>query len=324
MPTGGEHPTREVPATFGGPGFRARVSSHREDVERGRIWRTCGYSSEGATLLDVVLGWPPSTLDSQRPADEDLLLERPNLARMREEAALVEEYFLSNGVAVHWVRAPDAPPNVVFMRDLFFMTPEGAIVARPGAEQRAAEPRYVAEKLAEIGAPILATVHGRGCFEGADALWIDPKTVLIGLGRTNTEGAEQVGRVLADLGVQTIRVAVPPRIQHLLGTVAFVEPGRAVLHARAAGTEIESILRAHGIDPLTLPDDEELASSRAMNFVALGRGRLVMPAGSPRAEALYRGAGWMPDTLEIGEYLKCAGGLGCTVGILSRASTPLS
>jgi N-dimethylarginine dimethylaminohydrolase len=220
---------------------------------------------------------------------------------------------------VSWVRRPDGPPNLVFMRDLFFMTPEGAIVARPAAEQRAAESRLVASQLADLGAPILATVHGRGCFEGADALWLDPETVLLGLGRTNHAGADQVSDVLDSLGVHTLRVPVPPGIQHLLGALAFVDVKHAVLHARAEGTEIESLVRAHGIDLVVLPDDDELTLSRAMNFVALGRGRLVMPAGSPRAEARFRDAGFLCDTLDIDEYLKCAGGLGCAVGILWRA-----
>jgi len=206
------------------------------------------------------------------------------------------------------------------MRDLFFMTPEGAIIARPAAEQRALEPRLVAARLAALGAPILATVHGRGCFEGADALWLDPETVLIGIRRTNVEGAEQVSRVLAPMGIRTIRLPVPPRIQHLLGAMIFVEPGRAVLHPRAVKTEIEAVLRAHGVALVVLPDDDEVTLIRAMNFVVLGDGRLLMPEGSPRAEALYRHTGWAPETVRIGEYLSCAGGLGCIVGILRRSS----
>ncbi|MBN9167719.1 MAG: hypothetical protein BGO98_41095 [Myxococcales bacterium 68-20] len=320
MPTGAEPRVEHLPATLGGPGFRVRAQSHREDVEEGRVWHTCGSSSETAPLLEVVLGWPPDTLASSRPADDDLLLERPDLARMREEAVALAEHLRSSGVGVHWVRDVDAPPNVVFMRDLFFMTPEGAIIARPAAEQRALEPRLVAARLAALGAPILATVHGRGCFEGADALWLDPETVLIGIRRTNVEGAEQVSRVLAPMGIRTIRLPVPPRIQHLLGAMIFVEPGRAVLHPRAVKTEIEAVLRAHGVALVVLPDDDEVTLIRAMNFVVLGDGRLLMPEGSPRAEALYRHTGWAPETVRIGEYLSCAGGLGCIVGILRRSS----
>jgi N-dimethylarginine dimethylaminohydrolase len=320
MRTGDEPLTATLPATLGGPGFRARARSHRDDVSEGHIWRTCGGCSEADALLEVVLGWPPDALASSRPADEDLLLIRPDLERMRAEAIAIEAYFVSHGVTVSWVRACDAPPNLVFMRDLFFMTPEGAIVGRPAAEQRAGEPRLVAARLAELGVPILATVHGCGCFEGADALWLDEETVLLGLGRTNTVGASEVVHVLAMMGVATIPVMVPVGIQHLLGAVAFVEPRRAVLHARAIGTELEAVLRDRGVELMVLAEDDELASSRAMNFVALGGGRLVMPAGSPRAEARYRRAGWSPDTLDVGEYLKCAGGLGCIAGILRRAS----
>jgi N-dimethylarginine dimethylaminohydrolase len=158
------------------------------DVGQGFLWHTCGSSSETGALLEVVLGWPPDTLASPRPPDDDLLIERPDLPRMRTEALAIEEYFRSRSVDVHWVLDMDAPPNVVFMRDLFFMTPEGAVIARPAAEQRAGEARLVAARLADLGVPILATMRGDACFEGADALWLDPKTVLIGIGRTNREG----------------------------------------------------------------------------------------------------------------------------------------
>ncbi|MBX3219448.1 MAG: hypothetical protein KF795_02945 [Labilithrix sp.] len=318
MRPGDDATTPRLPATLGGPGFRTRTRSHRADVEEGRIWRSCGYASETAPLLEVVMGWPPDTLVSRRPADEDLLLERPDLRRMRAQALLIEGYFRAHGVSVHWVCDAEAPPNIVFMRDLFFMTPEGAIIARPAAHQRAGEARIVAARLAELGAPILATVHGRGCFEGADALWLDDRTVLIGLGRTNEEGAAQVEHVLSTIGATAIRVAVPPRIQHLLGAVTLVEPGCAILHARAEGTEIETVLRAHGIYVAILEEDDELTLSRAMNLVVLDGGKFVMPAGAPRAADRYRRTGWSPDALEIGEYLKCGGGLGCLVGIFRR------
>src|SRR5699024_3570293 len=108
MPSGDE----SLPATLGGSGLCVRTRSHRQDVAEGRIWRTCGSGSETEPLREVMLGWPPDTLASPRPADEDLLLERPDLARMRKEALRIGDYFRSNGVVVHWVRDDAAPPNV--------------------------------------------------------------------------------------------------------------------------------------------------------------------------------------------------------------------
>ncbi len=56
-----------------------------------------------------------------------------------------------------------------------FMTPEGAIITRPGMATRRGEERYVAQALAKLGLPILRTIVGDGLFEGANAMWIDRK-----------------------------------------------------------------------------------------------------------------------------------------------------
>ena len=64
---------RTVPATFGGPGFSVRSESHREDL--GRYWKVCGVDSEWNTLRQVMLAWPPETLDFEGDPDAQLMLE---------------------------------------------------------------------------------------------------------------------------------------------------------------------------------------------------------------------------------------------------------
>ena len=62
---------------------------------------------------------------------------------------------------------------------------EGAIITRPGMSARRGEERYVAA-LADIGVPIVRTVNGDGIFEGANAMWVDRKTVILATSsRTN-------------------------------------------------------------------------------------------------------------------------------------------
>src|SRR3546814_8550844 len=87
------------------------------------------------------------------------------------------------------------------------MTPEGAILARPASTVRAGEERWVARRLADLGVPILRTLTGTAVFEGADLMWLDPRTAMIGLGlRTNEEAASQIATTLEEIGVETIAV----------------------------------------------------------------------------------------------------------------------
>jgi len=68
---------------------------------------------------------------------------------------------------------------------------------------RRKEVYYTHKKLAELGVPILRTIHGQGTFEGADLLWLNEETVVLGIGvRTNREGARQVAEVLKVMGVE--------------------------------------------------------------------------------------------------------------------------
>ena len=112
-----------------------------------------------------------------------------------------------------------------------FMTPEGAIVTRPASTVRAGEERLVAEALASAGVPILMSVHGSGTFEGADAIWVDQDLCFVAEGlRTNEEGANQVERMLREIGVaNVVRVGLPHGAMHLDGLLAILDRDLAVV-----------------------------------------------------------------------------------------------
>jgi hypothetical protein len=125
--------------------------------------------------------------------------------------------------------------------------PSGAVVGRPASSVRAGEERWLARSLADLGIPILRTVGGHGTFEGADALWLTPERVLVGLGiRTNLEGARRLAATLAEQGIETMEVDLPHASMHLIGEIrivdrdlAFVRRGRCPWRAVQALTEAE-------------------------------------------------------------------------------------
>jgi arginine deiminase len=67
-----------------------------------------------------------------------------------------------------------------------------------------------------------------------------------------------------------------------------------------------------------LSDEVEATHCSAFNFVVLGPRQILMPAGCPRSQAAYEAAGITCHTVEVGELLKAAGGIGCMSGILWR------
>jgi N-dimethylarginine dimethylaminohydrolase len=308
----------EVASTLGGPGWRPREGSHRDEVAAGQFWVSCGYRYEFAALRQVMLARPPATLAEITDPAAQLMNSRPDPVALAEQYQAVRHAYACAGVDVVTIDEPTAPPNVIFTRDLCFVTPEGAIVARMASRQRAGEERYAATALAAAGIPILATPAGTATFEGADALWLSPDTVLVGVGRrTNDAGADLVTRVLAAQEVRVIPVPLPSRFQHLLGSVNFVAPGIAAVHP-GAPAGLRALLRERGVRLIEMPATPEVVTGYGMNVVALEPGRVLMPGDCPGVRRAFEASGVQADEVAVTEYVRAAGGLGCLTAILRR------
>lgn len=305
------------PAAFGGPGWAAREGSMREDL--GTIWAACGVSYEWTRLRDVLLHRPGEELAADDP-NAALMLERPDPERVRAQHDALAAAYRAEGATVHYVDPWETPPpNQVFVADTMLATPEGVIVGRPASPVRAPEVRWVARRLAELGVPILRTVAGTGTFEGADALWLDPGAVLLGRSRrTNDAGAAQVAATLRELGADVVQVDVDRQAMHLMGAVRFLDAERAVVWPGRVTPETVRALEEHGYRVLEGPDKDEALRGAALNFVTLGPGRIIMPAGNPVTQRFFEVAGVECVTVEVDELAKAAGAIGCSTGILRR------
>jgi len=308
-------------AAYGGRGWSLRTAPLRQEI--GRVWGTCGVATEWSPLKAVLLHQPGAELEELADPNEAQMLAPLDAARVRQQHDALAQAYRGAGVAVHYVE-PDGtpPPNLMFVADLMLMTPEGAILGRPASTVRAGEERFLARRLSSLGIPILRSVRGTGTFEGADAAWIDPDTVLLATGlRTNAEGAAQVTSLLHEMGVEVILVGLPYGAMHLMGQLRFADRDLAIgWPGRVPYSAVEA-LRARGYTVLLLPSEEEAVRGFALNFVTLGPRRIVMAASNPITQAFYEDAGITCHTVEVGELHKAAGGIGCLTGILEREPT---
>ncbi len=303
---------------YGGTGWSPRGDSHRAEI--GRIWSACGVATEWHLLRTVLLHRPGAEIEELAEPLAVQMLAQPDPARARAQHDRLAAAFRAAGVAVQLV-APTGvvPPNLMFVADLLFMTPEGAILGRPASTVRAGEERLVARRLAELGVPVLRTIRGGGTFEGADAMWLDPGTVLLATGgRTNAAGAVQVASMLAEMGVAVIRAPLPPRSMHLMGLLRLVDHDLAVGWPGAVPPAAAAALRAREVTLLEPPPGPELDDGRALNFVTLGPRRILMPDGNPVIQAFLERAGIECLTTQVDELAKAAGAIGCLTGILER------
>ncbi len=307
-----------VPAAYGGDGWRPRSSSLREEI--GRLWGRCGVEMEWGELHTVLLHRPGPEIASGDDPNQVQMLAPVDVRRAQEQHDALARAYVDAGITVHYVEPPEEPsPNLMFVADLFFMTPEGAVLSRPASEVRAGEERWVARKLVELGVPIIRSVRGTGTFEGADAAWIDPETVLLATGlRTNGDGADQVESTLREMGVDVVRVGLPFGAMHLMGTLRFADQDLAIAWPGRVPFAAVGALRRRGYRVAFLPDEGEAVRGMALNFVTLGPRRILMPAGNPVTQAFYESLGIECLTVPVDELVKAAGGIGCLTGILER------
>lgn len=307
-------------AAYGGPGWQGRTRTHREEI--GDLWAASGIDNEYGRLRAVLLHRPGGELAAALDDPDKVQMLAPlDIALAAEQHDAMAEAYRANGVAVHYVDPAGQPtPNQMFCADLFVMTPEGAILARPASTVRAGEERWAARRLADLGVPILRTLTGTAVFEGADLMWLDPRTAIIGLGlRTNEEAASQIAATLEEIGVEAIAVDMPYGTMHLMGMLRIVDRDLAIAWPRRTPFAAVRELQERGHEIVWLPPEEDDNTlNRALNVVTLGPRRILMLACCPSVQRVYEAAGIDCVTVDGSELVKAAGAIGCLTGVVQR------
>ena len=189
-------------------------------------------------------------------------------------------------------------PDAYFVEDTAVVTPELAVVARPGAPQRRGEEQSVARAL--IPYRELKTIQPPGTLDGGDVMIVD-RHVFVGLSeRTNRSGADQLMRILAPCGYRCTAVAIDDGL-HLKTSVSSIGDGCLLIIAPWAERPEFTGYRMLRVEP------EE---AHACNTIAINK-HVVMPAGYPKTQALLESSGRPLITLETGQVRRMDGGLSC-------------
>lgn len=314
-------PTHEpfFAAAYGAEGWSPRTRTTREEI--GDLWSPCGISSEYTLLRKVLLHSPGSELSASSDPNTVQMIEPLDIERARHQHSELAKAYQREGVEVEFVK-PDGVPsaNQMFCADLFFMTPEGAILARPASTVRAGEERWVARRLAQMGVPIVRSIRGTGSFEGADAMWLDEKTVIVGCGfRTNDEGANQLAATLAEMGVDLIRIDMSVGAMHLMGMLRIVANDLAIAWPKRFVHRGANALKDRGYELAWLPDLSEVEQRKAFNIVTLAPRKVMMPANCPIIQGFLEDHGVSCVCVDVDELAKAAGAIGCLTGVVHRA-----
>jgi N-dimethylarginine dimethylaminohydrolase len=304
-------------AAYGGDGWSPRVAAHGDEI--GSLWAACGIDSEWRRLTAVALCRPGAEI-AVDDIDASQFLDLPDPGRARAEHDALAAAYRAEGVEVIEVGGVARPsPNRMFCADLFVMTPQGAILARPASSVRAGEEVAVAAVLAQARVPILKTLTGQATFEGADLMWLDGATAIIGRGlRTNQEAIDRIATLMAEIGCGLIAVDMPSGTMHLMGMLRIAGIDLAIAWPRRTPQAAVTALRERGYRVAFLPGEGEAENNKALNFVTLGPRRILMPAGNPGARGFYEGLGVEVIETPMAELKKAAGAVGCLTGVVGR------
>ena len=304
-------------SAYGGEGWSQREADHGQDM--GTLWQG-GIDSEWRSLKTVLLRRPGSEIivDDFNAAQQ---LEALDLGQAQAEHDQLAEAYGRFGVDVLTVPDVDAAtPNRMFCADLFVMTPQGAILARPASTVRAGEEVATAQALATARVPILRTLTGTATFEGADLIWLDAATAIVGRGlRTNQSAIDQINALCLELGVNLTAVDMPFGTMHLMGMMRIADRDLAIAWPRRTPHAAVMLLRERGYRVEFLPDVDAAQANRALNFVTLGPRKILMPGGNDATKAWFEGLGIEVIETPMFELRKAAGAVGCLTGIVARS-----
>lgn len=311
-------------AAYHGPGWQARAGSHEDDVRDGLVWSSSRVVADFSPLRAVALHCPPA----ETFADQNVLhLDRIQHEALQEELHALADTYRSLGADVHWLPPkgwptsnPSAGANAMYVRDLFWMTPAGSVLARMASYERAGEELQAQRALSDLGIPILTSVHGSGTFEGADGAWLRLGLAALGLGhRSNEAGLQQVRSEIANLSEECILIKVPARVQHLLGVLQVLDEDLIAARVDLLDERDVDQLRARGFEIVPIHEQDEVTNGMSFNFVVVGpRLVITMENATSVRDQLSRHGVACAGVIATPQLRRGAGGIACATGIVSR------
>ena len=303
-----------------------------------RVWgRRWGLRNDVGTLKTILLHRPGKEIDVMTADKYDPELEAlidddeqwyfrsdraPDRSRMEAEFDGLVSILEREGVEIVWADGGPRDPNAVFVRDNAMIVDGGAVLGRMGpvgrdyGTGRRGEELYIYRKLAEIGMPIVHTIHGDGLLEGGSFCLLDEKTAAVGLSfRGNQSGVAQLRSVLDVQGKRLVEVPLPGYAMHLDGGIVMVDHGKAVVNVERLPYWFLDTLKELSIE--TVPIDYR-DGTLAINCLTLSPGKVVMDSHCPYTAERLSSWGVTVELTAWSEISKHGGGLHCATLPLIR------
>ena len=185
----------------------------------------------------------------------------PDPVRLAEEHEAFRALLADAGAEVVTAGTPlGLSPDAIYVYDPALVTDRGALLLRPGKDGRRVEVETMAADLVEAGVPITAQLEAPAQAEGGDTIWLDERTLLVGVGyRTNEAGVEALRAALPGVDVLAFdlpHLGGPGEVLHLMSLVSPLDRDLAVAYLPLLPVRLVQLLAERAIQLVEVPEDE--------------------------------------------------------------------
>ncbi len=226
------------------------------------------------------------------------LLGPPDYGLIMKQHAAYVNVLESLGLEVILLDAQPDFPDAYFVEDTAVVTPNVAVITRPGALARQGEEKTIAPVLGSYRK--IEHIDPPGTVDGGDVLMVENRFFVGISDRTNRAGAEQLGGILKRYGHDWLPVTVSDGL-HLKSSLNVV--GKNTLLLTASFSNLDML---KDFDKIVLSDTEAYAA----NTLFLND-HLIMPKGFPDTKRKLEKLQCPIVELNVSEVRKMDGGLTC-------------
>ena len=184
-------------------------------------------------------------------------------------------------------------PDAIYVYDPVLVGAEGAVLLRPGKEGRRGEPEAISSSLTAADVPVASRLEEPVLAEGGDTVWLDERTLLVGIGyRTNPAAVPALRDAFP--GVDVVAFDLPHwngrgEVLHLMSFLSPLDRDLALVYPRLAPVRLLEILAERAIEIVEVPDEE--FETQGPNVLALGPRHALALDGNPETRRRMERAG---------------------------------
>ncbi len=184
-------------------------------------------------------------------------------------------------------------PDAIYVYDPVLVGAEGAVLLRPGKEGRRGEPEAISSSLTAADVPVASRLEEPVLAEGGDTVWLDERTLLVGIGyRTNAAAVPALRDAFP--GVDVVAFDLPHwngrgEVLHLMSFLSPLDRDLALVYPRLAPVRLLELLAERAIEIVEVPDEE--FETQGPNVLALGPRHALALDGNPETRRRMERAG---------------------------------